>query len=70
MSVCDWTNTENEWHRAYLSGQEVDLCDSSGVFVESSELHPRGPIAAKFESRSMDNHNTNAGLTLKESDKH
>lgn len=31
---------------AHLSRQEVDLCDSSGVIVQTCELHTRRPIAA------------------------
>lgn len=31
---------------SHLSRQEVDLCDSSGVFVQTCELHTRRSIAA------------------------
>lgn len=37
--------------RTYLTRQEVDLCDSSGGFMQSCEFHTRGPVAAKDPSR-------------------
>lgn len=40
------------WHGAYLSRQEVDLCDSSGVFVQACKLHTRHPIAAGSQLRN------------------
>lgn len=39
------------WQGAHLSRQEVDLRDSSGIFVESCKLHTRNPIAAGIQLR-------------------
>lgn len=39
------------WQEAHLSWQEVDLCDSGGVFVQPRELNTWSTVAARVPSR-------------------